>query len=97
MADLSADEIGAIHQAYLQRIPKRDVRQNIDLTLGKYHWLSLFVDFGPLAAVKNKHFLEVLSSNIEHGVIIDKDNDIWVDDEDFRAYTVLFHEFIHLQ
>ena len=96
-ARLSESEVEQLHAAYLDRIPKRDVRQRIDLTLGSYHWLSLTIDFGPMALIKNNNFLKVLNYNLRYGLVIDEASALWVDDIDFRAYVIVFHEMVHRQ
>jgi hypothetical protein len=98
LAVLGESEIEDLHQAYLERIPKRDVRQRIDASGGRYHWLTLTIDFGPFAEVDKFDFYKVLTTLTKYGIVCDTtDRVLWQHELAFRSYVVIFHELVHLQ
>ena len=69
LAHLAPSEIEQLHEAYLARLPRRDLRRKIEPTLGRYHWLTLTIDFGPLALVEHTHILKVITVSLEKGLV----------------------------
>ena len=98
IAVLSEEEIAALHDAYLERIPRRDPRQRIDTSGGRYHWLTLSIDFGPFSEVDKADLLRVYTRMCERGIICNTtDKTLWKKELAFRSYVVVFHELVHLQ
>jgi hypothetical protein len=98
VAVLTQSEIADLHEAYLKRIPNRDVRQKIDLSGGRYHWLTLTIDFGPFSEVNKSDLSKVLSVMWEHGIVCNTSGKVlWQNELAFRSYVIIFHELVHLQ
>lgn len=97
LADLTEDEVDSLHQAYLERLPKRDVRQRMSLAPGSYNWISGSVDFGPFSGIKNGDIMRFLGTFAKHGLCVDTDDRLWQDTSDARKHIIIFHELIHLQ
>ena len=98
VALLTESEIADLHEVHLEKIPRRDVRQRIDTSGGRYHWLTLTMDFGLFSEVDKSDLFKVHTVMHEQGIVCDTSNKtLWRSEFKFRSYAIIFHELVHLQ